>query len=300
MIQITNVTKRYGAVTALQSLSLRVPAGAVFGVLGPNGAGKTTLLRLIMGFLFPDKGRIELAGCSRHQLGYLPERPHFARRFRVKEYLLVAGQISGLSGKPLESAVDAALAQTGLSRVADWRISACSKGMLQRLGVAQSLLADPPLILLDEPFSGLDPAAQAAMRYLVLELSQAGKTVLLSTHRLGDVNQVCTHIAILSRGRLERTGPLSKVLAPRSQVIIRVDRLPELIAWQLRQLHPAVALEGTDISLPDDAIQVKPAALRLLLDARIDILQVERRRATLEEVYLEAVRPATSRAGDET
>lgn len=289
MIQITNLTKRYGSITALQNLSLTVPAGTVFGILGPNGAGKTTLLRLIVGFLFPDEGQIELTGCSRHQLGYLPERPHFARRFRVQEYLLTAGQASGLSGDLLESAVDRALAETGLKQIADWRISTCSKGMLQRLGVAQALLPDPPLLLLDEPFSGLDPAAQAAMRHLVWRLSQAGKTIIISTHRLGDVNQMCSHIAILARGRLERSGPLSQALAPRSQVLIRVDRLPSLLVWQLQQLHPAITLNGTEITLPDEAMECKSAALRLLLDAHIDILHLERQRASLEEIYLETV-----------
>ncbi len=289
MIHIKQVTKRYGEIIALKDLSLTIPAGAIFGLLGPNGAGKTTLIRLIVGFLFPDQGMVELAGCLRHQLGYLPERPHFPRRFGIREYLIVAGQTSGLAGPVLEEAVSRALQHTGLLQIADWRIATCSKGMLQRLGVAQALLTDPPLILLDEPFSGLDPAAQAAMRYLVQGLRRAGKTILLSTHRLSDVTQMCSHIAILARGRLARTGPLNEVLIPRSQVIIRVDRLPELVADDLRQLNPDILLNQSLITLPDDLLQVKTAVLRILLDARVDIQHVERQRATLEEVYLETV-----------
>lgn len=292
MIQITNLTKRYGDVTALQGLSLTVPAGSIYGLVGPNGAGKTTLLRLIVGFLFPDQGCIELADGERHQLGYLPERPRFPRRFGVREYLLTAGQVGNLSGGRLARAVDAALARTGLSPMADWRIAACSKGMLQRLGIAQALLTRPRLLILDEPFSGLDPAARAAARHLLVELSQAGNTVVLSTHQLGDVTQLCTHIAILSEGRLARSGLLSEVLAPRSRVVIEVDRLPGLIAWQMSQLHPDVAPspDGTEIYLPEEAMPVKPAILRLLLDARIDILRVAMESATLEDVYLETVR----------
>jgi ABC-2 type transport system ATP-binding protein len=120
-------------------------------------------------------------------------------------------------------------------------------------------------------------------------LNQTGKTVVLSTHRLSDVEQMCTHIAILTGGRLAHSGPLPSALAPHSQVLIQVDRLPNLIAWQLSQLHPAVMLEGTNISLPGDAVEIKPTALRLLLDAKIDILRVEDQRTTLEDIYLEAV-----------
>lgn len=289
MIRVSDLTKRYGAVTALERLSLTVPAGTVFGVLGPNGAGKTTLLRLIVGLLVPDEGQIELSGCLRHELGYLPERPHFPPRFRIGEYLRVVGQASCLSGGALDQAVAAALAQTGLGEFADQRISACSKGMLQRLGLAQGLLADPDLVLLDEPFSGLDPAAQAAMRALVRELQDAGKTIVVSTHRLSEVSQTCSHIGILSRGRLVRSGPLKEVLVPRSQVLIKVDQLPDEVAGQLSELHPALRVNGSEVLLPDDAIRVKAAAVRLLLDAGVDILHLEQRRATLEEVYLETV-----------
>ena len=291
MITVTNLVKRYGDITALQDFSLAVPAGAVFGILGPNGAGKTTLLRLIVKLIFPDSGEVKLLACPHHKLGYLPERPHFPGRFHVEEYLLTAGQVSGLAGEALRDAVIAALEQTGLSQVADRRISACSKGMLQRLGVAQALLIDPPLILLDEPLSGLDPAAQAMMRRMLLELSHTGKTIVLSTHRLSDVSQICTHIAILARGRLAHSGLLSDVLAPHSQVLIRVDRLPDLLAWQLSQLHPAVTLDGSEITLPGDAMQIKSAALRLLLDARIDIIRVERQGVTLEDIFLKATHP---------
>jgi ABC-2 type transport system ATP-binding protein len=293
VITVTNLVKQYGDVTALQDLSLTVPTGTVFGVLGPNGAGKTTLLRLIVGLIFPSGGSIELQGCPRHRLGYLPERPHFPGRFRVEEYLLVAGQLSGLAGPELRAAVSAALGQTGLSQLANRRIASCSKGMLQRLGLAQCLLTDPPLILLDEPLSGLDPAAQAAMRHLVLALSRSGKTIVLSTHRLADVSQICSHIAILARGRLARSGPLPQVLAPRSHLLIQVDRLPDSVSWQISQLHPAIALDGTEIVVADEAVGVKRQILQTLLDAQIDIVRLESQGATLEEVYLEAVRPGS-------
>ena len=295
MITVTGLAKRYGNVLALQDLSLNVPDGAIFGILGPNGAGKSTLIRLIVRLIFPDRGEIEYVGCAPHRLGYLPERPHFPGRFRLEEYLLAMGQLGDLGGRELRVQVAAALDETGLSAVADRRISTCSKGMLQRLGLAQALLTDPPLILLDEPFSGLDPAAQAMMRQLVQSLNLGGKTILLSTHRLSDVSQICTHIAILAGGRLATSGPLPQVLAPSTQVLIEVDRLPDLIAWQLKQLHPDVTLLGHDIILPGNAVQFKAEVLRLLLDARIDILKVEKQGSTLEELYLDAVQKGSRR-----
>lgn len=291
MIYIHQVSKSYGEVPALQDLSLTIPPGSIFGLLGPNGAGKTTLIRLITGFLFPDKGHVRLtAGFARHQLGYLPERPHFPRRFRIREFLLVAGQTSGLQGTVLLESIERVLQQTGLLQVAGWRIATCSKGMLQRLGVAQALLTDPPLILLDEPFSGLDPAAQAAMRYLVQGLSQSGKTIVISTHRLADVTQMCSHIAILARGRLARSGPLHEVLVPRAQVIIRVDALPDLLAAELQHQYPDILIDNTQITLPKEAMQLKSSLLQVLLNAQVDVEHVERQRATLEEVYMETVR----------
>jgi ABC-2 type transport system ATP-binding protein len=290
VIQISHVTKRYGNVMALRDLSLTIPAGSIFGLLGPNGAGKTTLLRLIAGFLFPDEGQIEINGCSSFELGYLPERPHFPRRFSIAEYLDITGALSGLRGSQTREAVGAVLQQTGLSQVSDWKVAACSRGMVQRLAVAQALLTDPPLFLMDEPFEGLDPTAQAVMRRLILDLRQHGKTILLSTHRLSDVTQICSDIAILSHGQLARMGPLHDVLAPRAQQMIQVDRLPEGLDWEIRQLHEEIEINGTEIILPGEAMDVKAAVLRLLLDAQVDLVHVERQRATLEEVYLEAVR----------
>jgi len=297
VIRVSHVTKRYGSVVALRDLSLQVPAGSIFGLLGPNGAGKTTLLRLIAGFLFADEGRIELEGCATFELGYLPERPSFPRRFTIAEYLELAGRLSGQPGLRLREAAAAVLQQTGLSQVSDWKVAACSRGMVQRLAIAQALLTDPRVLLLDEPFGGLDPTAQVVMRRLILDLHQRGKTIVLSTHRLADVTQICSDIAILSRGHLARSGPLHQVLAPRAHQLIEVDRLPEAIAWRIGQLHPEVVIQDTEITLPGDAMEVKAGVLRLLLDAQVDIVRLEREHATLEEVYLEAVQSAIGSGG---
>ena len=294
MIQVTNLTKRYERLTALDRFTLRVPAGAIFGLLGPNGAGKTTLIRLLVGLIFPDSGEIVLSGVAPHQVGYLPERPHFAPRFRVKESLRLMGEAGGLSGRALGYAVNRALDLTGMRMASEKRVADCSKGMIQRLGLAQALLADPPLILLDEPFNGLDPTAQVSMRTVIQRLNQAGTTIVLSTHRLSDVSQICSDIAILADGRLARSGPLTEVLSPRSQVLMRASAaLPETLAVQLQQMVPELLLaaDGRGIILPGSAMQAKAMVLQTLLNSGVDVTHLEQQRASLEEIYLEAVQP---------
>lgn len=297
MIQVTNVSKRYGDIQALRNLSVTIPDGTVFGLLGPNGAGKTTLIRIIVKFLFPDSGSVELSGCTFDQIGYLPERPHFPRRFRIDEYLRISALTSGLPEQQSGDAITSVLNQTGLSQVSSWRISACSKGMLQRLGLAQALLTNPKLLLMDEPFSGLDPAAQAAMRQLIYELNRIGKTIVLSTHQLADVTQMCSHVAILSNGQLASSGPLSEMLVSRPQVVITVSHRTEEVVKQIKVLHPSILVEGLQVILPDDAINSKLDALRILLDAGIEILGLEQQKTTLEEIYLNAVQKNNNRNG---
>jgi ABC-2 type transport system ATP-binding protein len=290
VIAATHITKRYGATLALDDLSLAIPAGAVFGLLGPNGSGKTTFIKLLMGFIFPDAGHMERGDLPPRRLGYLAERPALAPRSRIGEYLRTIGQLSGLAGQQLDSAVEQRLRQVGLDGVAGARVGACSKGMLQRLALAVALVADPPLVVLDEPMEGLDPSWQVTVRNLLLELRGQGKTVLLSTHRLNDVAQVCTHVAILRQGQLRRAGALADVLPLRQEVTILVAALDDGLGAALRAFHPEITVTGTRIDLRGEAISLKPAILRRLLNANVDILDLTQQRATLEEVYLEAMR----------
>ena len=294
MISLLEVVKRYNGTVALDQLSFRVPAstgtgnGVVFGLLGPNGAGKTTILRLVMGFLFPDSGKVDRSGLATSQIGYLPERAFYPPRFAVRDYLLTAGRLAGLGADALPAAVDGLLHQFGLSRAADRRLGACSRGMLQRVGLAQALISDPPLLLLDEPAQGLDPAGQKFMREQILALQDRGKSVLLSSHHLDEVTRVCSHIAVISQGRLVRSGPLSAVLAPRTEVTLLTGALPPELPAKLRSLAPEVAVTQDRITLGGQEVAHKAAVLRLLLDHEVDIHHLSERRATLEEIYLEA------------
>jgi ABC-2 type transport system ATP-binding protein len=291
VIQATELSKRYGPTLALDRLTLAIPAGSAFGLLGPNGAGKSTFIKLLLGLVMPDGGQLTREGLAPLQIGYLPERPAMPIRSRVGEYLTLMGRLSGLGGRRLRSTVDQRLVQVGLRRSAGIRIGACSKGMLQRLGLAVALLADPPLLVLDEPMEGLDPAWQKTVRDLLVDLNRQGKTVLLSTHRLSDVAQVCSHVAILAQGELKAAGALEDVLPPRQQVIIGVDRLPDDLRAALAGLHPDVRVGGVTIALGGEALACKPLVLNMLLGAGVDIQDVTQQRFSLEEVYLEAVRP---------
>jgi ABC-2 type transport system ATP-binding protein len=294
MISLLDVVKHYDGTVALDRLSLQVPTdtgeggGVVFGLLGPNGAGKTTILRLIMGFIFPSAGKVDKGGLATSQIGYLPERAFYPPRFSVRDYLLTAGQLAGLRGDALAAETEQLLAQLGLSQVARRRLGACSRGMLQRVGLAQALIGDPPLLLLDEPASGLDPAGQKFMREQILELEKEGKSVLLSSHHLDEVTRVCTHIAVISHGRLVRSGQLAAVLAPRAEVTLLTAPLPPDLPAMLASLAPGVVATEGRIILSGKDVANKAAVLRLLLDHDVDIHHLSERRASLEEIYLEA------------
>jgi ABC-2 type transport system ATP-binding protein len=288
MLGVRELTKRYGETLALDQLSLEVPAGSIFGLLGPNGAGKTTFLRLIMGFAFPDVGEIDRKKLLPAQIGYLPERAFYPPRFSIRDYFGTIGKLAGLRGDHLQAEVDRLLHQVSLDQVARRRMGACSRGMLQRVGLAQALLGDPQLLLLDEPALGLDPAGQRYMREQILALHQSGKTVLLSSHHLDQVTRVCTHIAVLNQGQLVRSGPLDALLAPHSRVTIRTTPLAPDLAARLDALGPDVAVEAEKVTLLGKAVSHKADVIRLLLDAQADIRELNQQRSTLEEVYLEA------------
>lgn len=288
MIRIKALTKSYNSILALDHLTLEVPDGAVFGLLGPNGAGKTTFLRLMMGFVFPDAGVLDRGGLSPASIGFLPERAFYPPRFSIHDQLTTLGRLAGLKGPLLRQEVDGLLRQVQLHQVARQRLGTCSRGMLQRLGLAQALLGNPPLLLLDEPALGLDPAGQIFMREQIATLHRAGKTVILSSHHLDEITRICTHVAVIDRGRLVRAGLLDTILAPRAQVIIVAGPMPTDLPAQLTSLASEISVTDNRIVLAGEAVTRKAEALRMLLDREVEIHHLSERHATLEEVYLEA------------
>jgi ABC-2 type transport system ATP-binding protein len=209
-----------GSVTALNRLSLTVEQGRVFGFLGPNGAGKTTTMHVLLGFVNPASGMARMFGAdvqqsiARERIGYLPEHPDTYRFLNGRELLRFTGRLFRMRGQALESRIDEVLKEVDLADAAERRVGTYSRGMLQRIGLAQALINNPDLVILDEPTSGLDPIGRMAMRQIVLRLRDQGKTVFFSSHELSEVELVCDYIAIVARGSIVAEGIPSKLVGP--------------------------------------------------------------------------------------
>lgn len=292
MISIQNVTKQFYQFKAIDNVSFTVPKGEVVGLLGPNGAGKTTLFRLIAGLLQPDKGKIYPHAGAWPAIGYKTDRLLFPNHLRVKQYLKIVTELSGVPHSQTERVLTEALARVDLLAAANKKIGACSKGMRQRLGLAQALIGDPPLLLLDEPSNGLDPAGQDEMHRRIQELHAAGKTILLSSHQLQEVTQVCTHLIILNRGQIHYQSSMVDALTVSPHALIETDRpiTSSLLLAELYALHPGIQVEGSHIYLRDAAMRLRRDVLAMVLRTGYDVLHVEQKHITLAEIYAEAVR----------
>ena len=225
---LRDVTKRYGDFIAVDRLSLRVAPGQIVGFLGPNGAGKTTTIRMIMSILYPDSGQIEVLGRPRavdvkDRIGYLPEERGLYRKMTVDHTLRYFGQLKGLRGRDLRRRIDECLARVGLS---DWRYKrteALSKGMSQKLQFVATILHQPDLVILDEPFSGLDPLNLELLKDMVVELRQRGATVLFSTHQMDHAQRLCDRILLINRGRKLIEGTLEEIRSRFSSRIVLLE-----------------------------------------------------------------------------
>jgi ABC-2 type transport system ATP-binding protein len=208
--------------TVLDSVSLEVRRGETFGLLGPNGAGKTTLQKILLGLVRPSRGRAEVLGhlageaAARARLGYLPENPYFYTYLTGREFVEFCGSLFGLGGSQLRERSDRLLARVGMTHARDLQLRKYSKGMLQRVGVAQALVNDPDLVFLDEPMSGLDPVGRRELREIILELKREGKTIFFNSHILSDVEALCDRVGILDRGRLVAHGAVADLTRGRS------------------------------------------------------------------------------------
>jgi ABC-2 type transport system ATP-binding protein len=227
---------------AVDRLDLRVEAGQVYGLLGPNGSGKSTTIKMILGLLAPTAGHCEVFGVAstcveaRREVGYLPESPYFYRYLTGRELVRFYAELGGLHGKALTERVAEVIATVGLTAAADRRIETYSKGMLQRIGLAQAIVHHPRLLILDEPTAGVDPVGAAAITELILTLKAQGKTVLITSHLLGQIEDICDRVAILDRGRLMLEGAVRELVGRADRQALLVPTLPaaelqELRAW---------------------------------------------------------------------
>jgi len=289
VVEITNVTKRFYSLTAINNVSLQIPRGGVVGLLGPNGAGKTTLLKLIAGLLNPDSGRIRPTTRYWPAIGYKPERLLFPNQLRVSQYLEIVAGLSEVTRIDAEKAVFEALARVSLLEAAGKKIKDCSKGMRQRLGLAQVLIGDPPLLLLDEPANGLDPEGQAEIHRCIQELHAGGKTILMSSHQLPEVTEVCTHLVILNEGQVYYQNSMVDALTVRPHTIVHTDQDLAPLRERLQALHPDIQVEANTVILRNEAMALRREVLTAVLQAGLDVIHVAQRNVTLAEIYAEAV-----------
>lgn len=222
-ISVESVTKRFAGHTAVSNLSLQVPSGGIYGLLGPNGAGKSTTIRLIMGILQPDEGRIALFGPSgsgsgsgrnlSSRIGYLPEERGLYKKMKVLDHLVFLGEVKGISRTEARRRALVWLERLEIANWAQKKVEDLSKGMQQKVQFAGALLHEPELVILDEPFSGLDPINAQVMKDIVVEIAAGGRTVLFSTHAMEQAERMCDRVAIIARGKLVANGTVAQVKA---------------------------------------------------------------------------------------
>jgi ABC-2 type transport system ATP-binding protein len=274
----------------LRSLTLAVEEGEVFGYLGPNGAGKTTTLKLLLGLVFPTGGTAKLLGRDlgdievKREIGFLPEQPYFYDHLTPLELLDYYARLSGVDSSERRRKVDRALARVGMSDSGKVQLRKFSKGMLQRVGIAQAIVHDPKLVLLDEPMSGLDPVGRREIRDLVQELNEEGKTIFFSTHILSDAETLCDRVAVLNKGELKGVGVVADLVREVSGEVEVVWNGAQAIG-QLSALGARCHATGDVVRavLPERSLE---AALEVLRKSQARLTSVTPVRATLEDYFL--------------
>jgi ABC-2 type transport system ATP-binding protein len=281
-VAVTGLTKIFPvpfqrrSVAAVRDLNLQVAPGQIYGLLGPNGSGKSTTLKIILGLVPPTRGKTEIFGRdsnlveSREAVGFLPESPYFYKYLTGKETIRFYGKLCGLRGARLRSRVDELLTLVGLTGAGDRRLGSYSKGMLQRIGLAQALVHEPQLVVLDEPTAGVDPAGAMEIRDLILDLKRRGITILLSSHLLGQVQEICDRVGILSNG-----------------VLVREGALPDLLTLENR----------TDVVLENASPELLHEIEALAAKSGARLIEQSRSRTSLERLFLDATKPSEQATG---
>src|SRR2546430_16045718 len=277
VIEFERVTKTYRKllggqeVLALAQVSFSVAPGEVCAFLGPNGAGKTTSISILMGFLYADWGRIRVLGCepgdvrAKQKIGFVPENFAFYKHLNAEKLLRFHAKLVGVAEEKATPLIRDLIAKVGLNGFEKLKIGRYSRGMVQRLGIAQSLLADPELLILDEPTSGLDPSGRKQVRDLMLSLKAAGKAIFLSSHLLSEVEQICDQAVIIDRGRVVRAGAMKTLLDTGDQVEIVATQLPEEVESALRESGAVIERGAQSVRIVVSGARKREVAERLWL-----------------------------------
>jgi len=291
MIEVENLVKHYAKVKAVDGVSFAVGEGEIFGLLGPNGAGKTTTIRTIMDIIKPDSGVVRLMGqpmteASKSRIGYLPEERGLYKSFRLLECLTYLGALKGMPRKEASQRAAALLEQTGLGEYARRKVQELSKGMTQKAQFLATLVHDPALLILDEPFQGLDPINTEMLKGILLEQQGRGKTIILSTHDMNQVEEMCNRILLINHGRVLLYGQLAEIKAEHAEhaVVLECDGLPETLegAQQVRQHNHTYEIVLSPQGTPQ-------SILRQVVDAGITVRRFEVATAPLEQIFIKVV-----------
>ncbi len=294
-IETHNLRKEFGDNTAVRGLTLEVQQGEVFGFLGPNGAGKTTSIKMLLGLVAPTSGSARLLGTpigdriARARAGFLPEHFRFHDWLTAAEFLRLHGQLYGMAAGRLKSRISELLDLVGLAPFRDKQLRTFSKGMLQRIGLAQALLNDPALVFLDEPTSGLDPVGRRLVRDIIRDLRNRGTTVFLNSHLLSEVEITCDRVAFIKHGEVIRVSELKALVDGETSVAVRAGGLTPEIVSGLNQWGRDMRADGDHLTLTVSDDSALPAITRYLVSHGADVYAITPQRLSLEELFIQIV-----------
>jgi len=300
-IEIRHLHKAYGRKVALHDLDLTVQPGEVFGFLGPNGAGKTTTVKILIGLVRPTRGEARIFGQpaghpeARRRIGYLPENFRFHDWLTGSALLDFHGRLARLSPEARRERIPRVLETVGLAGRGQDRIRAYSKGMTQRIGLAQALIHSPDLVLLDEPTSALDPVGRREVRDLIRSLAERGITVFLNSHLLSEVEMVCDRIAIVDKGRVVRSGRLADLVGGLPELRITLDRVDDCLLDLVRSHGELLAVNGTTLTLGVAELELAPRLAEAVMTAGYRLYGLVPSHQSLEDVFLSLVDETSDR-----
>ncbi len=295
MLNLSNLIKQYEGVRAVDDVSFSVEQGDVFGFLGPNGAGKTTTIRMIMGIIQQDSGTIELDGkninlIGRNNLGYLPEDRGLYQKQKLEETIIYFGILRGLSKLDAKTKTNEWLERFGLGDQGNRKIEELSKGNQQKIQFILSLIHDPSLLILDEPFTGLDPINQLLLKEIIQEKREEGKTILFSTHQMEQVERLCTNICLINQGKIIVEGSLENVKKSHSSDSVDVRFTGELNIEKAKLFFSEMAIKGSSIS---GILSCEPRDFLTWMNENVDIDSYQVHVPSLEQIFIEEVKKAS-------